>query len=71
MSRSLVALLALTLAGCSTLLYYGHVLRGGWQVLDARRPIAELIADPGTEPALKARLSGVMLPGSLSTCTSR
>ena len=59
MSRSLVALLALTLAGCSTLLYYGHVLRGGWQVLDARRPIAELIADPGTEPALKARLSGV------------
>jgi predicted aminopeptidase len=46
-----VALSAL-LSGC----YYGHLMRGQLQLLAAREPIAELLADPGLDPALRQRL---------------
>jgi predicted aminopeptidase len=51
----LAALLALS--GCSTLDYYGHLAVGQAQLLQARQPIAELLADPATDPALKQRLA--------------
>jgi len=45
-----------TLAGCSTLGYYAHLAAGEMAVLRARRPIPQVIADPRTAPALRARL---------------
>jgi predicted aminopeptidase len=51
----LLAVMALGLAGCGA----GYLLQaahGQWQVLRARRPIAGLIAAPGTDAALRARL---------------
>lgn len=52
------ALLALLLSasGCSTLGYYSHLAGGEMAVLHARRPIAQVIADPHTDPRLRARL---------------
>ncbi len=51
--------LTLSLTACSTLSYYSHVLHGGWQVLQAREPIAKILADPGSAATLKARLTDV------------
>ncbi len=47
------------LSGCATLSYYSHVLRGGLAVLQAREPIADILADPARDAALKTRLLGV------------
>lgn len=47
--------IALTSA-CSTLGYYWQAANGERALLAARRPLASLIADPATPPALKARL---------------
>ena len=43
-------------AGCSTVGYYVHLATGEMDVLHARVPIKQLIADPHTDPALRARL---------------
>jgi predicted aminopeptidase len=43
------------LAGCQAG-YYAHLARGQYDLLSRREPIEELIARPGTDPALKARL---------------
>jgi predicted aminopeptidase len=50
------ALAALPLYACSTVGYYGHLARGEYAILAARRPIARVIADPATDAQLKARL---------------
>jgi predicted aminopeptidase len=47
----LVAATAL-LPGC----YYGHLLKGQYELLSRREPIDALIAKPGTDPALRRRL---------------
>jgi len=47
----LVAATAL-LPGC----YYGHLLKGQYELLSRREPIDALIARPGTDPALRRRL---------------
>lgn len=44
------------LGGCSTLGYYGHLAAGEMAVLRARKPIRQLIGDPGTPPELRAWL---------------
>jgi predicted aminopeptidase len=44
------------LSGCSTLGYYAHLATGEMAVLHARVPIKQLIANPHTDPALRARL---------------
>ena len=46
------AALAPLLSGC----YYGHLLKGQVELLSAREPIAELIASPATDPALRRKL---------------
>jgi predicted aminopeptidase len=54
---ALVAALAmLSLSGCSAIGYYGHLARGEYALLAARRPIAKVVADPSSPPSLKARL---------------
>jgi predicted aminopeptidase len=50
------AAMAAALGGCATLGYYAHLAAGEMSVLRARRPIPQVIADPRTPPALRARL---------------
>jgi predicted aminopeptidase len=50
----------LTLAGCGTM-YVAQAARGQLQILNARQPIARVIADPAVDPALKKRLEEVRL----------
>ena len=55
--KLLIALaLALLLSGCSTMGYYWQSVNGHMQMLNAARPVAEVVADPQTPAALKARL---------------
>ena len=44
------------LAGCADMAYYGHILHGQMSLLDKRKPIADIVASPETDPTLKARL---------------
>ena len=55
--RALVASVsAAALSACSTLGYYGHLARGEYGLLAARRPIERVVADPAVTDAVKARL---------------
>lgn len=49
MRSSLLLVLMLLLGGCAQLDYYP-------QLLQARQPVSALLADPGTDPQLRARL---------------
>src|SRR6185437_1438076 len=44
------------LSGCASLGYVGQAAHGEWRLLHARRPIARVIANPATPPALRTRL---------------
>jgi len=50
------ALIAASLAGCSTLGYYTQAAQGQISLLADSRPIDEVIADPATAPKLKIKL---------------
>jgi predicted aminopeptidase len=60
--RTLVALAAvatvaaLAVAGCSTIDYYAQSIHGHFAVMEAARPIPEVLADPASAPPLKQRL---------------
>lgn len=56
----LAGLCAATLAGCARLGYYAHLASGQFELLSARRPIADLVADPDGDAGLKARLEQVL-----------
>jgi predicted aminopeptidase len=60
---ALVAALAALLSGC----YYGHLVRGQLQMLTAREPIAEVLADPQTDPELRRRLQRALDARSFAT----
>lgn len=47
------------LSACGTVDYYSQAVGGEIAVLRARQPIAELLANPGTDPALRKRLAVV------------
>jgi predicted aminopeptidase len=53
---ALLTLLALLPTGCSTLRYLGQQAVGQLHLLRIRRPVEDVLADPATPPALKARL---------------
>lgn len=57
---SLVIATACALSGCGTL-YVAQAARGQMQILNARKPIARVIADPRTDASLRARLEEVRL----------
>ncbi|MCO8168925.1 aminopeptidase [Pseudomonas sp. 21LCFQ02] len=57
LSCGLLILLATLLGGCSSLSYYGQLATGQWQLLQAREPVADVIADPGRDPALRKHLA--------------
>ena len=49
--RSTAAVLtALILVSCSSLSYYGQSISGQLEILSKRRPLAQVIADPETDP---------------------
>ena len=56
--RGLVPVLLLGLLnGCTSLGYYSQLASGQWQLLRAREPVAVLVADPATPPALRQHLA--------------
>ena len=55
--RLVPLLLAVLLSGCASLDYYAQLGRGQLQLLAARRPVAELLADAQAEPQLQRRLA--------------
>ena len=45
------------LSGCSSLGYYSQLASGQLQLLRARTPVAEVLADPARDPTLRAHLA--------------
>ncbi|WP_339452603.1 aminopeptidase [Pseudomonas sp. JAI120] len=54
--RFLPGLLVVLLSGCSSVSYYSQLADGQWQLLRAREPVAEVIADPSTPQLLRDHL---------------
>ena len=52
----LSCLALLVLAGCAGPAYYAQATAGHFELMRQREPIADLVAQPGTDPALAARL---------------
>ena len=50
-----MALIGATLPGCA-IGYFAQAAQGQWRLMRARRPIQQVIADPGSSEELKARL---------------
>lgn len=50
-------LLLLLLNGCSSVSYYSQLANGQWQLLRAREPVTEVIADPARDPLLRQHLA--------------
>lgn len=57
MSRLCLLSLLVLLTGCSSLGYYAQLAGGQWQLLAARQPVDELLADPGQPAELRQRLT--------------
>jgi len=55
--RLTAGVLCALLAGCANIGYYAQSVGGQLSLLSARQPIAEVIADPATDPQLAARLA--------------
>jgi predicted aminopeptidase len=53
---AVLLVLALSAAGCSTVEYYAQSIHGHFEVLEAARPIPDVIADPQSPPPLRHRL---------------
>lgn len=48
---------ALLISGCGTVGYYGQLAQGQWQLLRARQPVEQVVANPATDPRLRQRLT--------------
>jgi predicted aminopeptidase len=55
--RSLPFVLILLLGGCSSVSYYSQLAGGQLELLRARQPVAQVIADPARDPRLRERLA--------------
>ena len=51
-----MAIASVWLTGCQSIPYYSHIIGGQLSLLNQRRPVADVVTDPGTPPELKARL---------------
>jgi predicted aminopeptidase len=54
--RFLPGLCVVLLSGCSSVSYYGQLASGQWQLLQAREPVAKVIADPARPQPLRDHL---------------
>ena len=57
LARPMIVITVLLLSGCTTLGYYWQSVSGHMQMLNAARPVADVLADPQAPAALKARLA--------------
>lgn len=55
-AAAVVGLLAVVTSGCSSVGYYAQSVSGHLKLLNAARPVPEVLTDPATPDALKARL---------------
>jgi predicted aminopeptidase len=55
--RCCMPVMLLLLGGCSSISYYSQLATGQLQLLKAREPVADVIADPRRDPKLRERLS--------------
>ena len=67
MHRLILIALALALAGCASLGYYGQAIGGHLSILGRTRPIDELLTDPTLAPELKQRLERVLAIRAFAT----
>lgn len=58
--RLLVIVLALLLGGCASAGYYAQAVGGHLRVMNAARPIEEILQDPAADPVLKNKLEHVL-----------
>lgn len=56
LAAAAIAVLALTVSGCSSLGYYMQAARGQWSLLSSARPIDDWLDDPTASDELKQRL---------------
>ncbi|TFF07101.1 aminopeptidase [Pseudomonas sp. BCA14] len=54
--RFLPGLMVVLLSGCSSVSYYSQLASGQWQLLRAREPVSEVIADPSRSQVLRDHL---------------
>lgn len=59
-SRLLLITLLLSTGGCANFGYYTQAVKGQFQIYSRTRPIADVIADTDTDPALKEKLGRVL-----------
>lgn len=60
-TKTLITLIAATfLSGCSNFSYYTQSIRGQLDLMNKRRPIPEVIADPSTSAATREKLQEVL-----------
>jgi predicted aminopeptidase len=50
----------LTICSCETARYYGQAIRGQYGILEKRRPISEIIADPNSPKSLRQKLAFIL-----------
>jgi len=55
--QALALMTVLLLGGCSSAAYYGQLAKGQWQLLQAREPVDQIVADPDRDPALREHLA--------------
>ena len=55
--RLLAGLMCVVLGGCSSVSYYSQLASGQWQLLQAREPVAKVIADPTRPQVLREHLA--------------
>ena len=53
----LVLALPILLSGCSSAAYYSQLATGQWDLLQAREPVSQVIADPQRPAALREQLA--------------
>jgi predicted aminopeptidase len=56
----LLGLAAVLGTGCQSVGYYGQAVKGQWEIVARREPMAKLLADPGTPESLKEKLRLVL-----------
>lgn len=57
--RAFLLVCTLALSACDTLGFYTQAVRGQLGIISRREPIARLLEDPDTDPALKAKLEDI------------
>jgi predicted aminopeptidase len=60
-ASALIFLMSVFLSGCSSLAYYSQAVGGHMEVMLTSRPIADIIEDETTDPALKNKLEEVRI----------